>query len=95
MAILKQCSWSRCTKIVKEDIKYCDYHAKKHDLKEKERYKEYKRRKAHNEEYKRIKEESKNIIEYILTSCEKYIKNELIAPINAQVKPIFIDESFV
>ena len=41
MAILKKCSWSSCTKIVKDNIKYCEYHSKKHSTREKERYKEY------------------------------------------------------
>ena len=52
--MLKQCSWSGCTRILKEDTKYCKYHSEKHSKKEKERYKEYKRRKAHDEEYKRF-----------------------------------------
>lgn len=54
MAILKQCSWCSCTKIVEDNVKYCEYHSKKHSAKEKERYKEYKIRKSHNEEYKRF-----------------------------------------
>lgn len=54
MAMLKQCSWSGCTRIVKEDIKYCKYHSEKHNKNEKERYKEYKRRKAHDEEQKKF-----------------------------------------
>ena len=55
MPILRQCSWSGCSRIVSDGTKRCKHHTRIHDKEEKERYKEYKRRKAHNEEYKRFK----------------------------------------
>ncbi|CEQ00539.1 HNH endonuclease domain-containing protein [[Clostridium] sordellii] len=54
MAMLKLCSWSGCTRIVKDNVKYCKQHESKHKVNERERYKEYKRRKAHDEEHKRF-----------------------------------------
>lgn len=54
MAILKLCSWHGCTKIIKEDKKFCSYHDKKDSAEQRERYKEYKRRRSHNDEVKRF-----------------------------------------
>lgn len=56
IAILKQCSWHGCTKIVAEGIKYCDYHTKKYDKERKERYKEYSNRRRHDEEQKKYQD---------------------------------------
>lgn len=50
MPILKQCSWHGCTRIVKEYIKYCDYHQSLYEREEKERYKEYRLRRADKKE---------------------------------------------
>ena len=54
MAMFKQCSWSGCSRIVEDNVKYCEYHSIKHDKEEKERYKEYKRRRTHDKEQKRF-----------------------------------------
>lgn len=44
MAILKTCSFHGCNKILRDSLKYCDYHQVKYGNEQKERYKEYKRR---------------------------------------------------
>ena len=56
MAILKQCSWRGCTKIVNEDVKYCKYHTSKFDKQEKERYKEYSARRRRDMEQKKYQD---------------------------------------
>jgi 5-methylcytosine-specific restriction endonuclease McrA len=56
MAILKQCSWHGCTKIVADGISYCDYHANKYDKKQKERYKEYSNRRRLDAEQKKYQD---------------------------------------
>lgn len=54
MPILKKCSWSGCTRILKDNNKYCTYHKKLYEKENKERYKEYKARRLHNEEQQRF-----------------------------------------
>lgn len=44
MAIYKQCSYSGCSKIVSDGVKYCEYHTKKVAEQERQRYKEYRDR---------------------------------------------------
>ena len=56
MAIYKQCSWHRCTKIFEDGIKYCDYNAKKFDKENKDRYKEYSARRRRDEEQKKYQD---------------------------------------
>lgn len=56
MAILKQCSWHGCTKIVSIDVKYCQYHANKFDKQEKERYKEYSARRRRDDKQKKYQD---------------------------------------
>lgn len=56
MAILKQCSWHGCTKIVDYDVKYCKYHAHKFDKQEKERYKEYSARRRRDVEQRKYQQ---------------------------------------
>lgn len=56
MAILKQCSWHGCTKILNGDVKYCDYHANKYDKEQKERYKEYSNRRRRDAEQKKYQD---------------------------------------
>ncbi|EOU1580044.1 hypothetical protein QYB23_002907 [Clostridium perfringens] len=53
MAILKQCSWHGCTRILNDGIKYCNYHQKKVDEEEKKRYREYANRRRQDKEQKK------------------------------------------
>lgn len=41
MALLKQCSFRSCRKLVNYGVKFCEYHQVKYDKEQKERYKEY------------------------------------------------------
>ena len=52
MAMLKQCSYHGCTKILPDDKKYCEYHQRMIDKKNKERYKEYYNRTKEDESRK-------------------------------------------
>lgn len=54
MAILKPCSWTGCNRIVKEGVRYCDYHQSLYMKEQKDKYKEYKRRRMHNEEQRKF-----------------------------------------
>ena len=56
IALLKQCSWHGCTKIVDDGVKYCAYHTNKYDKEQKERYKEYSNRRRHDEEQKKYQD---------------------------------------
>lgn len=74
MAIYKQCSWHGCTKLIREDIKYCDYHSKKFSEQEKERYKEYSHRRKLDKEQKKYQDfyssnEWKRLRDLIRLSC--------------------------
>lgn len=53
MALLKQCSHRGCRKILQDNVKFCDYHQTKFDLKEKERYKDYQSRRLKDKEKKK------------------------------------------
>ncbi|GKX65636.1 HNH endonuclease [Inconstantimicrobium mannanitabidum] len=52
MPILKQCSYRNCIKIVDQDTKYCEYHAKRAAKEEKERYRVYQNKRRHDAEQK-------------------------------------------
>ena len=52
MAMLKQCSYHGCTKILSDDKKYCEYHQRIVDKQNKERYKEYYNRTKEDESRK-------------------------------------------
>lgn len=53
MALLKQCSHRGCRKLLRDNIKFCDYHQAKFELEEKERYKEYQDRRLRDKEKKK------------------------------------------
>lgn len=53
MALLKQCSHRGCRKLLRDNVKFCDYHQAKFDLEEKERYKEYQDRRLRDKEKKK------------------------------------------
>ncbi|MGG7058443.1 hypothetical protein ACQPUZ_09115 [Clostridium tertium] len=56
MALLKQCSHRGCRKILRDDVKFCDYHQAKFELEEKERYKEYQGRRLKDKEQKKYQQ---------------------------------------
>ncbi|NFO65444.1 hypothetical protein FDC27_00385 [Clostridium botulinum] len=56
MSVLKQCSWNGCTKIVNQDVKYCEYHKGKYDMEQKERYKEYSARRRRDKDKKKYQD---------------------------------------
>lgn len=53
MALLKQCSHRGCRKILKDSVRFCDYHQAKFEAEEKERYKEYQNRRLKDKEKKK------------------------------------------
>jgi hypothetical protein len=56
MPIHKLCSFRGCTKIIDNDVMYCEYHQAKWEQKEKERYKEYSKRRKINKEQKKYQD---------------------------------------
>ncbi|MHB9943598.1 hypothetical protein CF065_18780 [Clostridium sporogenes] len=56
MALKKICSKVGCTKIVVNDVVYCDYHQKKWEQKERKRYKEYQNRRRKDKEQKKYQD---------------------------------------
>lgn len=56
MALLKQCSHRSCRKLLKDGVKFCDYHQAKFEAEEKKRYKEYQSRRLKDTEQKKFQE---------------------------------------
>ncbi|MGL5152801.1 MAG: hypothetical protein ACRC7N_19770 [Clostridium sp.] len=89
MPILKQCSYHGCTKILNNDVKYCEYHQGKYDKEQKERYKEYQRRRLKDKfqvkaqkfykspEWERIKEAIKASV-YHIDIFEYYLTGKIV-----------------
>ena len=74
IAILKQCSWHGCTKIVNQDVMYCPYHADKWDKQNKERYKEYNNRRRQDKEQRKYQQfysskDWERVRQVIISSC--------------------------
>lgn len=41
LGLLKQCSYHGCTKILKDGLRFCEYHQKKYDIEARARFKQY------------------------------------------------------